>query len=558
MYFFRLTGQLETFDLNGFDAALRAMLPNAASVSLAAFPGSVLIEARVRFATEDAASNGRAALEQMLRADLEAALGLSAGQIEAIAAPVNIIWELVVAAPPPSAPSPSGPSPAQPDRGTAVDAETSLDTIGGLSMPVFIGLTAGSGAAALLLLVLCVCAYLRCARGTRAKDAGGEASAACDAAYESATASSSAATSSMMDVPAAHVVSIKNLGTFSESSAHISLDFLPPPPPPPAETNPLPPLYSTSTFDLLPAVDAPEPSARTHSHSVVELSIAPGNASASPVPPPPPDPTHAPAGVRAAAPSAAPSAPAKIDGMKMATYMMPPQSVPRLGVGLPLQLSAAGKKRAGRKQSLLSKGKTAFGAPLAEYALGTCHGFEVPQILIALWCGVMSGGGLFVEGIFRLAPDQAECKVVEKALAKGKLEKASAVVLAHTIKKFLRELPGGLLSEAPTPVLKACGESVDASGRCGDKEAEQLYASIDHTAAQTLAWAVHIMATVQEVSEKNKMNLRNLALVIAPNLFGPASAAAAGNPIEELLRAELAINALHRLAAREVASRVPQ
>ena len=44
------------------------------------------------------------------------------------------------------------------------------------------------------------------------------------------------------------------------------------------------------------------------------------------------------------------------------------------------------------------------------------------------------------------------------------------------------------------------------------------------------------------------MSLRNLALVIAPNLFGPPSAAADINPMEELVRVEVATNALHRLA----------
>ena len=45
---------------------------------------------------------------------------------------------------------------------------------------------------------------------------------------------------------------------------------------------------------------------------------------------------------------------------------------------------------------------------LHEYATCECYGLRPPQLLAMLWCGVVSGGGLFTEGIFRLAPDAAE------------------------------------------------------------------------------------------------------------------------------------------------------
>ena len=55
-------------------------------------------------------------------------------------------------------------------------------------------------------------------------------------------------------------------------------------------------------------------------------------------------------------------------------------------------------------------------------------------------------------------------------------------------------------------------------------------------------------ATTKACESKNKMSLRNITLVVAPNLFGKASGVAAVNPMEELQRCELATTVLFRLA----------
>ena len=105
------------------------------------------------------------------------------------------------------------------------------------------------------------------------------------------------------------------------------------------------------------------------------------------------------------------------------------------------------------------------GRELSEYAVGTCYGGEAPQMLIAMWCRIISSGGLFIEGIFRVAPDAADCTVVEKCMLKGKLESGPAfhpIVLAHLIKKFLRELPDGGL---PAPLQQSFSSSARARSR---------------------------------------------------------------------------------------------
>jgi len=231
--------------------------------------------------------------------------------------------------------------------------------------------------------------------------------------------------------------------------------------------------------------------------------------------------------------------PKKIEGVAMAAYLLPPTSTPKLGLNMPIQLAVSQRKRWRRKSP--------FGAPLEDYAMAECYGFRAPQVLVALWCGMVGGGGLFCEGIFRLAPDASESAAVERLLLKGRLEKGHPVVLAHLIKKFLRELPGGLLGSAPTATIRSCGAASTGVG-CSQGAKDQLVESLSPSAAHTLQWLVRIISLTQECRGRNKMNLRNLALVIAPNLFGPAAGSNA-NPIEELQRVEVATNALHSLVS---------
>ena len=63
-------------------------------------------------------------------------------------------------------------------------------------------------------------------------------------------------------------------------------------------------------------------------------------------------------------------------------YFMPPRTAPELGLGLPLQLGVSKRK----------KWKSAIGAAMGDYALGRCYGLHVPQVLIALWCGLIQDG----------------------------------------------------------------------------------------------------------------------------------------------------------------------
>ena len=279
---------------------------------------------------------------------------------------------------------------------------------------------------------------------------------------------------------------------------------------------------------------------------VSTVSVAPPPPSTPPPPPPPPPtpPSALPSHDEPPSPAAnADSTPKKIDGMAMATYLMPPTTEPPIAVGAIVQLGAG--KRA-KRWAL----KSAFGAPLHDYALTSCYDCMAPRLLVAMWCALIRAGGLFQEGIFRLAPDSAHTEKVEKALAKGKLDwdGTPAVALAHLIKKFLRLLPGGLLGGVALDDLAACGKDAAAC--------EALVQNLEPLARDTLRFLIRgPLCLTAECESKNKMGLRNLALVLAPNMFGPPSTGKAAAPsvgaVEELMRVEHAANALHALASAQ-------
>lgn len=237
-------------------------------------------------------------------------------------------------------------------------------------------------------------------------------------------------------------------------------------------------------------------------------------------------------------------------GIRLASADAPP-TLPSLQLGKAFKI---GHKR----------GMSAFGAPLQDYATVTCYGCEVPTVIVMLWIGLVVSDGIAAQGIFRLAPDPKAALAAEKQLSKGCLQAGHPPeVLAHLMKSFLRRLPGGLLGR---PSLDTISDCVDAEG----------YADLCHELTELerslLEWLVRVVVEVAGRQDENKMTLRNLTLVIAPNLrnvsvqppatpthrtggfFGAGTrkqpaAPATCDPLEELMSVESTSTALHTLAA---------
>ena len=184
------------------------------------------------------------------------------------------------------------------------------------------------------------------------------------------------------------------------------------------------------------------------------------------------------------------------------------------------------------------KEKAVTGLELACYHTTRCYGEDVPSVLVMLWCGIVHAkGGLATEGLFRLAGDQKQCDLAEKSMAKGTLPKnTEPAALAHLIKAFLRKLPTGLLGKLPSDVITEC----NSDAACG-----RLMAALEPPERAVLCWLIRVVCETAEHVDMNKMDVRNLTLVLAPNLFGPPNASA--NPMEELMLIKAATTTLHNL-----------
>ena len=151
-------------------------------------------------------------------------------------------------------------------------------------------------------------------------------------------------------------------------------------------------------------------------------------------------------------------------------------------------------------------------------------------------------------------------------------KKIAPETLAHLIKSFLRALPGGVLGGLPSEVITEC---VDDAG------CERLLQALRPPERTLLCWIVRVVYEVASCTEENKMvpapspgtnvdwhvrtedvhltrgscvasgqNVRNLTLVLAPNLFGPPNPKA--NPMEELMLIKAATETLHKFVSAAI------
>ena len=168
----------------------------------------------------------------------------------------------------------------------------------------------------------------------------------------------------------------------------------------------------------------------------------------------------------------------------------------------------------------------------------------VPAPVAVAWAGLVLSGGLESVGVFRLAAEAKELTAMENMLHKGGVPspKTPPEVFATSLKSFLRRLPsGGLLARAPRDLIDACSDERD-----GAAAAEELAAVLAPPERNLLGWLLLAIRRTAALERRNKMGVRNLALVFAPNL-------ACGKhlePMEEMIRVQETARALFTMCDR--------
>jgi len=186
--------------------------------------------------------------------------------------------------------------------------------------------------------------------------------------------------------------------------------------------------------------------------------------------------------------------------------------------------------------------KKQFGLPPTLVEKEEVEGYQapIPSILIFMKQYLFVNGGLETQGIFRLAPDADECSRVKAALDVGKFSKTTDInVMSNRIKVWFRDLPHPILGVVNSEAITLC-----ATG----EQAVQLLDAFPEPNRSIMFWLIDMCVEVAENCDTNKMPPKNLAIVIAPNLFRPQSVAqlSPGEALEEIRRCKAVTDFLER------------
>ena len=154
-----------------------------------------------------------------------------------------------------------------------------------------------------------------------------------------------------------------------------------------------------------------------------------------------------------------------------------------------------------------------FGLPPSAVECVAVEGYvrRIPLVLIAMKKYLFENGGLESEGIFRIAPDQGECLEVKQLLEIGDFERCKDInAIANLIKVWFRELPDRIMAGVPHKLIRECKTEADAAG---------ILKKFPEPNQSILLWLLDTLAEVSTWQRVNKMSPKNLAIVMAPNLF---------------------------------------
>ena len=173
-----------------------------------------------------------------------------------------------------------------------------------------------------------------------------------------------------------------------------------------------------------------------------------------------------------------------------------------------------------------------FGLPLNSCPRVKVEGYDgrVPVILVKLRKALLSFDGLSVDGIFRVSPDATKCAEVKRQINSGAglealYREADAHIAANLIKQFYRDLNPNLLNSLSRDTIMGM---VDHSS---DAEFNEGLSKLEEPQRTAFLWLLDLLAEVAQHHEVNRMTAKNLAIVVAPNLFTTDSA----NPMEALV-----------------------
>ncbi|KAH9949804.1 Rho GTPase activation protein [Amylocystis lapponica] len=175
-----------------------------------------------------------------------------------------------------------------------------------------------------------------------------------------------------------------------------------------------------------------------------------------------------------------------------------------------------------------------FGVPLEELMGFDGEKGGVPRV-VKDCTQYLRQTGLEDEGIFRRSPNSVLLKQVQQAYDRGQVVSLETFgdphLAAVLLKKFLRDLPTPIFPETLYPMVLRCPPATDDPTDMASITyiRETLLPELPHCAYILLSHYMQLLHEVSLRSDVNKMDARNLAVVISPNLVSGS------NPIRDVM-----------------------
>jgi len=192
----------------------------------------------------------------------------------------------------------------------------------------------------------------------------------------------------------------------------------------------------------------------------------------------------------------------------------------------------------------LESDKSVFGVDFYELPLVNDQGRDVPEVLVTMKNYLFKNGGALQEGVFRLAGDETETMLVKEQLNNENFQSCNDInCVANLIKVWYREIP--------TPILNSLPSSSFLTAE-SEEECVQVFFMLKEPNRTLFLWLLDLLADVAANESINKMNPRNLAIVVAPNLFTTPLDV---SPVESLMLSQKVVNFVIQILQFHIKSR---
>jgi len=160
--------------------------------------------------------------------------------------------------------------------------------------------------------------------------------------------------------------------------------------------------------------------------------------------------------------------------------------------------------------------KSVFGMDVSDLDKVDDGGLQIPVVLVALKKYLLEHNGLSAEGIFRQPGDDAETMQLKAQLNCGTFMGCKDIYcISNLIKVWFRELPQQVLNVVQERTLSTSCET--------EPEVVAVYEKLPEPNKSLIQWLFQLLALTVSHETENKMNMRSLSIVVAPNLYSTES-----------------------------------